>query len=51
MKEGFRRCPNEHTLFTKTERGNFHIVSVYVDDLIFTGNEEAMFKKFKSSMK
>ena len=26
-------------------------MSVYVDDLIFTGNEEAMFKKFKSSMK
>ena len=27
------------------------IVSLYVDDLIFTGNDELMFTKFKSSMK
>ncbi|KAL2585495.1 hypothetical protein AAZV13_13G001300 [Glycine max] len=27
------------------------IVSLYVDDLIFTGNDELMFAKFKSSMK
>ena len=51
MKEAFKRCRNEHTLFTKIEGENFLVVSVYVDDLIFTGNEEAMFKKFKSSMK
>jgi len=27
------------------------IVSLYVDDLIFTGNDELMFTKFKASMK
>ena len=26
------------------------IVSVYVDDLIFTGNDEVMMSEFKSSM-
>jgi len=27
------------------------IVSLYVDDLIFTGNNKLMFARFKSSMK
>jgi hypothetical protein len=27
------------------------IVSLYVDDLIFTGNDESMFVKFKNSIK
>ena len=50
-KEGFERCPYEHTLFVKlSERGNILIVSLYVDDLIFTGNDENMFKEFKKSM-
>jgi hypothetical protein len=52
MKEGFERCLSEHTLFTKAEEGGkLLVVSVYVDDLIFTGNDEAMFESFKSSMK
>ena len=52
MKKGFERCLNEHTLFTKVkEGGKLLMVSVYVDDLIFTGNDEAMFEKFKNSMK
>nr|DAD19456.1 TPA_asm: hypothetical protein HUJ06_020919 [Nelumbo nucifera] len=51
MKEGFERCPNEHTLFTKAKGGKLRIVSVYADDLIFIGNDEIMFEKFKNSMK
>lgn len=40
MKEGFERCSNEQTLFTKTSnRGNVLIVSIYVDDLIYTRND------------
>lgn len=43
---------SDHTLFTKKdENGGILIVSLYVDDLIFTGNNEQMFVKFKSSMK
>lgn len=49
--EGFQRCESDQTLFTKRSReGKFFTVSVYVDDLIFTGNDEVMMSKFKSSM-
>jgi hypothetical protein len=52
IKEGFQRCSSEHTLFTKAEEGGkFLVVSVYVDDLIYSGNDETMFKRFKHSMK
>ena len=51
FNEGFERCHSEHTLFTKTGReGKILIVSLYVDDLIFTGNDELMFLEFKNSM-
>ncbi|RVW19213.1 Retrovirus-related Pol polyprotein from transposon TNT 1-94 [Vitis vinifera] len=52
MKEGFEKCDYEHTLFIKTSKeGKVLIVSLYVDDLIFTGNDELMFTEFKNSMK
>jgi len=39
-REGFERCICEHTLFTKSkEGGKILIVSLYVDDLIYTGND------------
>ena len=46
VKEGFERCGYEHTLFVKTEEGGkrFLIVSLYVDDLIFTRNDACMLK-------
>jgi hypothetical protein len=38
-------------LFTKTNtRGKILIISLYVDDLIFTGNDELMFAEFKNFM-
>ncbi|KAM7520343.1 hypothetical protein LguiB_019305 [Lonicera macranthoides] len=50
-KEGFQKCPYEHTLFTKIgDGGQILIVCLYVDDLIFTGNSRAMFENFKQSM-
>ncbi|XP_073291061.1 uncharacterized protein [Primulina huaijiensis] len=52
VKEGFERCSCEHTLFIKPgDEGKILIASLYVDDLIFTGNDESMFVKFKNSMK
>lgn len=52
IKEGFEKCYCEHTLFMKSaDNGKLLIVSLYVDDLIFTGNDEDMFKGFKESMK
>ncbi|GAU13002.1 hypothetical protein TSUD_173010 [Trifolium subterraneum] len=51
-QEKFEKCPHEHTLFVKQDKkGNILIVSLYVDDLIYTGNNEAMFEEFKQSMK
>lgn len=50
--EGFEKCDFEHTLFVKTEqKGQVLIVSLYVDDLIVTGNCDRMIQEFKESMK
>ncbi|BBN68370.1 ADP glucose pyrophosphorylase large subunit 1, partial [Prunus dulcis] len=38
-KEGFQKCPYEHTLYTKIGAGGkILIVCLYVDDLIYTGS-------------
>ncbi|KAM7502462.1 hypothetical protein LguiB_001366 [Lonicera macranthoides] len=56
VKEGFERCQHEHTLFVKKEGGTkgggikILIVSLYVDDLIFTGNNTYMIEGLKTSM-
>lgn len=51
VNEGFEGCPNEQTLFTKrSKEGKILIVSVYVDDLIYTGDDEDMLSSFKRSM-
>lgn len=49
-KGGFKSCPYEHILFIKAGWGKILIVCLYVDDLIFTGNDEHMFVEFKNSM-
>ena len=52
LKEGFERCNHESTLFVKTNAGGkVLIISLYVDDLIFTGNDACLIEKFKCSMK
>ena len=52
VKEGFQKCPSEYTLFAKIQKeGRILIVSIYVDDLIFTGNDEDFINEFKVSMK
>lgn len=51
VREGFKKCYCEHTLFVKTEGENCLIVSLYVDDIIYTSNSDVMIEKFKASMK
>ena len=47
MKECFEKCDYKHTMFIKTSKeGKVLIVSLYVDDLIFTRNDELMFTEF-----
>ncbi|PNX73907.1 retrotransposon-related protein [Trifolium pratense] len=49
--EEFEKCPSEHTLFIKHKpNGKILIVSLYVDDLIYTGNDLSLMNEFKSSM-
>lgn len=50
-QNGFKKCTQEHTLYTKGQEGNFLIVCLYVDDLVFTGNSDKMIEAFKTSMK
>ena len=51
MRESFKKCPYEPTLFLKhSSTGKILIVCLYVDDLIFTGNDESLFISFKHSM-
>jgi hypothetical protein len=44
-------CPHEYTLYAKVcKNGNILLVCLYVDDLIFTGNNSSMFQDFKKVM-
>ncbi|KAI3768676.1 hypothetical protein L2E82_19506 [Cichorium intybus] len=51
VNEGFTRSRSEHTLFIKQEGDKLLFVNIYVDDLLFTGNDEKMMEDFKVSMK
>ncbi|KAM2467223.1 hypothetical protein PS1_009053 [Malus domestica] len=43
--------PNEATLYTKIESNNKTLnVSIYVDDVVYTGNDAAMMEEFKEEM-
>jgi hypothetical protein len=47
LKNGFKRCPYEHALYTKEGKdGQLLIVSLYVDDLIFTSSSKKMCDEF-----
>ena len=51
IENGFQRCPFEHTLYIKfIEPGDILIVCLYVDDLIFTGNNLKMIAEFREAM-
>lgn len=50
LDNGFMKCPYEHALLKTDASANMLLVCLYVDDLIFTGNNEAMFDQFKKSM-
>lgn len=49
-KEGLKKCYCEHTLFIKAEKEGVLILSLYVDDLIYTSNSASMLEGFKASM-
>ncbi|KAM2263641.1 hypothetical protein ACFXTI_039901 [Malus domestica] len=49
-KAGFHRSPSEATLYIKTSHSGILIVSLYVDDIIYTGSSKEMIAKFKGEM-
>jgi len=49
-KDGFEQCPFEHALYVKKNQGNLLLVAVYVDDVIFMGNNGKMLEEFKKAM-
>ena len=49
-ENGYKQCPHEHALYTKKSGGNVILVALYVDDLIFSGNNDEMIEEFKSTM-
>lgn len=51
IKEGFVSSSSEQTLFIKRKGGKILIVSIYVDDLLFTSDDEELMNEFKYSMK
>lgn len=50
LREGFKKISFDHTLFIKRVWKKMVIVSLYVDDLIYTGNDKVMCESFKRSM-
>ncbi|CAO2836221.1 unnamed protein product [Amaranthus hypochondriacus] len=50
IQNGFTKCPYEHAVYVKTNGDDILIVSLYVDDLLFTGNCQSMFNDFKEAM-
>ena len=51
MRNGFRKIDGEPTLYIKAINGKVLIVVLYVDDLIFTRNDNFLIGEFKEAMK
>lgn len=50
LKNNFESCLFELTFYIKGAHGEFLIVCLYVDDLIFTGSCSSMNENFKKAM-
>ena len=51
LENGFEKCEEEPTLYIKEKDGKLLIFVLYVDDLIFTGNDDYLIENFKTVMK
>ena len=50
MRNGFSKSDGEPTFHIKATNGNILIVVLYVDDLIFIGNDKFLIGEFKDVM-
>ncbi|KAL8160151.1 hypothetical protein V2J09_001688, partial [Rumex salicifolius] len=46
----FQRCPYEHTLFILQKDDDVLLVSLYVDDVMYTSSNEKLIREFKENM-
>eukprot|EP00253_Pinus_taeda_P023959 PITA_23959 len=51
LHNGFDKCDDEPTLYIKESNGKILIVVLYVDDFIFTSNDDFLIVDFKEVMK
>eukprot|EP00253_Pinus_taeda_P005098 PITA_05098 len=51
LDNDFDKCEGEPIVYIKEKDGKILIVVLYVDDVIFTGNDDQLIKNFKSVMK
>ncbi|GKB13316.1 putative RNA-directed DNA polymerase [Tanacetum coccineum] len=51
IENGFNQSKSDYSLFTKTDKGVFLALLVYVDDIIITGNNIAEIENFKVFLK
>jgi len=51
LEKGFEKCEGEPTVYIKEKDGKLLIVVLYVDDVIFTGNDVYLIENFKTVMK
>ncbi|CAL2229802.1 unnamed protein product [Prunus armeniaca] len=49
-KVGFKKSPSEATLYVKAEGSDVLIVSLYVDDIVYTGSSSQMIEEFRRDM-
>jgi hypothetical protein len=47
---GYSQSNVHHTLFFKHERGKVDILSVYVDDIVMTGDDEVEITRMKGQL-
>jgi Reverse transcriptase (RNA-dependent DNA polymerase) len=47
----FKQCPFEVAIYIKARKDELLIVALYVDDLIFMGNNQRLIYEFKKEMK
>jgi Reverse transcriptase (RNA-dependent DNA polymerase) len=47
----FKECPFEMTIYVKARKNELLILALYVDDLIFMGNNQRLIVEFKRKMK
>ncbi|KAD3337417.1 hypothetical protein E3N88_32937 [Mikania micrantha] len=47
---GYKRCPQEHSVYMKKDGTNLLLVGVYVDDLVVTGSNMSIIVEFKRQM-